>query len=78
MSGLTRRALTISCVSDVALPTALSNFFQIIEMLVSRLALVDALNAPTTELRSQHRYVSSTVNDAKNCSSTVEIQRNPM
>ncbi|CAN0025105.1 unnamed protein product, partial [Ectocarpus sp. 12 AP-2014] len=29
---------------------------KIVEMLVSRLALVDALPAPTTELRGQHRY----------------------
>lgn len=30
---------------------------QIVEMLVSRLALVDALCAPTAELRGQHRCV---------------------
>lgn len=42
-------------------------------MLVSRLALVDALNAPTTELRSQHRCVSSTANDAKNVFSRTEF-----
>lgn len=37
------------------LSLSLSHCEQIVEMLVSRLALVDALPAPTAELRGQHR-----------------------